>query len=73
MCCVVNCIFTFHTFYATIHVICTKLEIMKLEGCTYELIGQTKVNKNKNTNGSRIGNYPCGTIMPSGFLKCFKH
>jgi hypothetical protein len=47
------------------------LHIMRLEGCTYELRRQTWINKVRNTNGSWFDNYPCDTIMASGFLQCW--
>jgi hypothetical protein len=43
---------------------------VKLEGNTYELKGKTKISKARKTNGIKLGNYPCGTIMLIGFLQC---
>ncbi len=57
--------------HAMIHVIYTKPELLKLEGNTYELKGQTKISKAKKTNGIKLGNYPYGTIMLTGFLQCW--
>jgi hypothetical protein len=50
-----------------IHVICIKLNPMKLEGCTCELKQQTLVSRGKNINGGQYGNYPFGTIMHNNF------
>jgi hypothetical protein len=43
---------------------------VKLEGSTYELKGKTKISKARKTKGIEPGNYPCGTIMLTGFLQC---
>jgi hypothetical protein len=47
------------------------LHRMMFEGSTYELRWQTQTNKGRDTNGSWFDNYPCGTIMASGFLQCW--
>ncbi len=70
-CLLINCIFTFCTSHITIHVIIyTKPKLVKLKGSDYELKGQTKIHRGKNTNGIKLGNYPCGTTMSGGFLQC---
>jgi hypothetical protein len=56
--------------HATIHVIYIELKLVKLKGCTCELIGQTKVNMGMNINGSGPGNFPHSIIMFGGFLQC---
>jgi hypothetical protein len=50
-----------------IHIICIKLKLVKLDGCTCVLKQQTVINRGKNINGGQFGNYPFGTIMPNGF------
>jgi hypothetical protein len=53
-----------------IYIICTKLELVKLEGHASELKQQTEISRGKNTNGSQLGNYPYSIIRPNGFLQC---
>lgn len=68
----IDYLITFHTSYIT-NDSCHphKPKLVKFEECTYELKGQTKVSRGRNTNGNQLGNYPCNTRMIGGFSQCW--